>query len=145
MKAAAIDSATGWTVVEPASVIVPDSSLGLVGVGLGLGVGGAGAGVVGSAGVGVVVGAGVVTGGLGLGGAGVVGADCAHPANAITRTSITATGNMSRLIFLIINDYPYFLIVTKRGLNPFTLARVRPSSRQYVNQHHIYYQGRRLR
>jgi len=37
MKAAASDSATGWTVVEPASVISPESSPEVVGVAVGAG------------------------------------------------------------------------------------------------------------
>jgi hypothetical protein len=83
-------SATGWTVVEPASLIVPDSSPGLVGVEVGFEVVGFGFVVVGAEVVGVFV--------LGVG----LEVACEQPVSAIARTSTIATGNISNLIFFII-------------------------------------------
>ena len=83
IKAWANFSATGWTVVEPASVISPESSPGLEGV----------VGLEGVEGVDGFDGVDGLEGLAGTGFEGVVGAACVHPANIIAITSSIDNGN----------------------------------------------------
>jgi hypothetical protein len=102
IKAWAIFSATGWTVVEPASVISPESPPEAGGV---AGVAGL-VGVVGAAGEEGVEGVDgvVVEGVLGAGVVGVVGVSVVQPARIIAAAISRTSGNISHLDFFI-----YFL------------------------------------
>jgi hypothetical protein len=104
MNAVAIDSATGWTVVEPASVMVPDNSPELVAVVVGfedveIGVVEVGAGVEDDGEMEVLEGDGVIV-------------DWLHPASDIARTSRTASGNIIDLILFIIDYSSLFIEIT---------------------------------
>jgi hypothetical protein len=94
LNALASFSATGCTVVEPDSVIVPESSPGIVVAGLGVELGR------------LVVVAGAVVEGL-PGFVVVVGVDFVHPTNAIARTITIASGRVSHFNFLIV----YFILL----------------------------------